>query len=108
MTEVSPLRKYEIERDERLKQKQIESNQKHDQILKDAQEYINKLQDERKHSIETRKKDNKSKEEHVEEDEKSPWKLVGKYIDLTKKEDEKAEKEVSRMKKILIELKNKN
>jgi len=73
----------------------------HNNILK-------KLDHERKEVIEARKRENKNKEEHIDdEDHTQPWKVVAKYTDLTKKDEgEKEEKDTSRMRKILLELKN--
>eukprot|EP01080_Neovahlkampfia_damariscottae_P000193 gene193-4439_t len=111
--EISPLRKFEIERDERIEKQRQENAEKHEKLLEDAKAYKENFLSERNELIEKRIKENQDKEKEMEESEKenhdNVWEKVATYVNFSKKNEETEEnkdKDTSRLRKLLLELKN--
>jgi hypothetical protein len=96
MSDISPLRQFEMERDERIRSQNVESAKKHEQLLAQAEEYRTQQSKDRSDLIEQRKRENKEKQEHLkheDDDAESPWENVVKYCDIKVEENETEEKE---------------
>lgn len=108
-SEGSPIRKWEVERDMKLKEKAIENEAKNEELRQEASKFKDAFFSARNEVHAKRAKENKQKEEALikdfEEEPDNVWKAVIKHVDK-KNYEEEGPRDKSRYQKLLLELSN--
>lgn len=108
--ELSFIAKSRLERQERLEQQKKQSLIKREEIKSASKSFKQQFIDERNHRVDAKKKINRDQEallvKEKTESGENAWEDVLKFVDLSSQPNQ--EKDTSRLKKLLLTLKNKN